>query len=125
MITYKFNKEIGILETFIKEVVSIKDFIEYIISISEDQSLPDVLKIYTDASEGRFSSEVKPEDLPKIVEVNNLHLAKRKRIIDAFTLSGSMETALGQLYMELSKADNYKFKIFSTKDAAIVWLNNF
>lgn len=125
MISYRFNDKTAILETTIKGDVSIKDLIEYISSLLEDKTLPKVLKIFTDASQGRFEKNVKYEELPKIVEINNKHLQQREIIYDAFILSSSMETALGQLYMELSNADNYFFNIFYSKETAIYWLNKY
>ncbi len=125
MITYKFNSKIGILETKIIGEVSISDFVKYINSLIEDENLPSVLKIFTDASEGRFATDIKYEELPRIVEVNNNHLKKRELICDAFVLSSSMETALGQLYMELINSKNYFFKIFSTKESALYWLKRY
>ncbi len=125
MITYKLNTETGILETTIKGEVTIGDFINYIISLSQDKTLPKKLKIFSDATEGWFSGDTTPDDLIKIVEANNLSLAQRDFICDAFILSSSLETAMGQLYMKLSKADNYRFKVFSDKKAALKWLNSF
>jgi len=125
MITYKFNNKTGIIETTIIGEVSINDFVTYITSLIENKNLPSVLKIFTDASKGRFANDIIFESLSKIVEVNNTHLKKREMICDAFVLSSSMETALGQLYMELSDAKNYFFNIFSTKKSALYWLNSF
>ncbi len=125
MITYKFNTKIGILETTVIGEVSPKDFSNYIISLSEDKSLPKILKIFTDASKGRFSKNINSEDLSIIVEANNKSLAVREKICTAFILSSSFETALGYLYKKVSNAKNYYFNIFSTKEAALNWLNNF
>lgn len=123
MITYKYNKDTGILETLITGTTSIKDLTEYMLSLSKYKELPKRLKILTDAREGVFSSETEPEDLEKIVEVNYQSLAVCDFIYDAFILSSPIETAMGQLYQELSKAKNYFFKIFATKENAEKWLN--
>lgn len=125
MITYKYNKDTGILETLITGTTSVKDLIEYILSLSKNKELPKRLKILTDAREGIFSPETKPEDLEKIVEANYKSLERADFIYDAFILSSPIETAMGQLYQELSKAKNYSFKIFATKEAAEEWLNQF
>lgn len=125
MLEYKFNKKTGVLNTTIKGEVSIQDLINYIISVSEDKTLPKTLKVFTDASEGRYSKDVQPEDMYKIVEANKISLAQRDMIYDAFVISSSLEVALGQLYMEFSKSSNYRFNIFSTKKAAVNWLNQF
>ncbi len=125
MITYKFNKEKGIVETAITGNTTIKELIEYILTLREDQSLPKKIKILSDAREGYFSSDTDPDDLKKIVEVNYKSLSERVVVYDAFVISSPVETAMGQLYQEFSKADNYYFNIFSTKEAALKWLNSF
>ena len=125
MITYKFNKEKDIIETLIKGDTSIKDLTEYILKLSEDEHLPKKLKILSDARNGNFTSDTETDDLEKIVEANYRSLAVRDVIYDAFVLSSPVETAMGQLYKEFSKADNYFFNIFSTKEAAEEWLNQF
>ncbi len=125
MITYTFNKNTGIVETTIKGYVSITDLIKYIESLLEDKTLPNILKIFTDASQGRFEKDIKYEELPKIVEINNKHLQQRELIYTAFIISTAMETALAELYKDISKAKNYYFKVFYTKGAALNWLNNF
>ena len=124
MITYKFNEKKGIVETLMEGEISVKDLTEYILKISGDNSLPVKLKILTDARKGKFSGKADIDDLKKIVEANYKSIAAREIIYDAFVISGTVETALGLLYQELSKADNYFFNVFSTKKAAEEWLNN-
>ena len=125
MIQYKFNDKKGIVETIVKGTVTINDFIEYISALKKDKFLPKRVKILTDASKGKFFKDVNPEDLLRVVEINNKSLEKSELICDAYVISSSMETALAQLYKEYSKADNYYFNIFSTKEAALKWLNSF
>ncbi len=125
VIQYKFNEKTGIIETTVKGTVTINDFIEYISALSKDKLLSKKVKILTDASNGKFFKNVNPEDLYRVVEINNKSLAKSDFICDAFIISSSMETALAQLYKEYSKADNYYFNFFSTKEAALKWLNSF
>ncbi len=125
MIRYKINDKTGIVETTVKGTVTINDFIEYISKLSTDKSLSKKVKILTDASKGKFFDDVNPEDLYRVVEINTKSLAKSEFICDAFIISSSMETALAQLYKEYSKADNYFFNVFYTKEAALKWLNSF
>jgi len=124
MITKTFNNKTGILESKFEGEITIKEVTEYIISLSEDKTLPKKLKIFSDAAKGNFNENINPNDLKEIVEANYKSLAVRDFIFDAFIISSSLEMALGQLYMEFSKAENYSFNIFSTKEAAIEWLNN-
>jgi len=94
MITYKFNDKTGYIETKITGEISVNQLIEYIISLSKDTTLPKVLKNFTDATDARFSSNVTPDDLHRIVEANKKSIAARNIIYDAFVVSGSFETAL-------------------------------
>ncbi len=125
MITYKFNKKKDFVETVITDTIRIKDLTEYILTVAEDKSLPKKLKILSDARRGKFHPEVEPEDLNIITEANDKSLSARDFICDAFIVSGSIETALAQLYTKFSKAKNYNFKVFSTVEAAEEWLNQF
>jgi len=124
MITKKFNSETGILESKFEGEITIKQVTDYILSLSEDKNLPKKLKIFSDATKGTFSENITPNDLKEIVEANYKSLAARECIYDAFIINSSIEMALGQLYMEFSKSDNYYFNLFSTKEAAVKWLKS-
>ncbi|MCF6366484.1 MAG: hypothetical protein L3J35_09825 [Bacteroidales bacterium] len=125
MIKSTFNSKSSILETIISDEVTIDEIKKYIISIAEYKNLPNILKIMTDASLGKLPENIKPEEIHKIVKVNNLPLLKRDLICHALVVSSPKETAFGHLYKDLSRRDNYYFNIFSTKEAAINWLNSF
>jgi len=125
MISFNYNKAIGVLETKIEGDTSINDIIKYIIDVREHEMLSGKIKIFTDASNGKFVEKVRQNELIKFLEENKKTLAQKEFIYDAFVVSGSFETALGLLYQELIEVPNYKFKIFSTKEAAINWLNKF
>ncbi len=125
MITYKFNNKTGIVESIIKGENKIIDFTEYLISLSEDKQLPDILKIYSNGSEGYFSKDVKPDDMYNIADAIVELLKSHKKVYTAFVISTSIETAMAELYKDFSSAENYMFKVFSTKEAAIHWLNSF
>ena len=68
---------------------------------------------------------LKPEDLSTIVDANNQSLKEYTYIIDAIILENPHDTAMSYLYKELSKTNNYYFKLFSTYDAAAKWLIDF
>ncbi|NPA45570.1 MAG: hypothetical protein GXO49_08550 [Chlorobi bacterium] len=125
MISYKFNNKTGIVEVVIKGENKISDFIEYLISLCKDEGLPDILKIYSNGTNGYFAKGVKPDDMYKIYDTTKELLKKHKKVYTAFVISTSLETAMAELYKEFSDAENYMFEIFSTKEAAIDWLNYF
>lgn len=125
MITCFFNKSLDILETKIKGDISINDIIKYIIDVREHKMLSGKIKIFTDASQGKFTEKVRKNGLARFLEENKKTLVQIEFIYDAFVVSGTFETALGLLYQGLIEIPNYRFKIFSTKEAALEWLNKF
>ncbi|NPA68679.1 MAG: hypothetical protein GXO50_08730 [Chlorobi bacterium] len=125
MISYKLNTKTGILETTFKGNISMQDIIDYISALAQDKTLPQKLKVLSDASKAKLAGEPELDELMRIVETNKKAVALKDGTYDAFIISGSVETALGQIYMDLSKTEKYMFKVFSTKKAALEWLNKF
>lgn len=61
----------------------------------------------------------------KIADAIKELLKKHKKVYTAFVISTAMETAMAELYKDFSKTNNYSFKVFYTKEAALNWLNSF
>ncbi len=122
MITYHFNEKDGILNVKFEGVVSTNDMLNYILDLQNDEKLPQKLKILSEATEAKFAEKVGRKELLKFLEENKKSLSQREFVYDAFIVSGSFETALGMIYKELIKVPNYKFNVFSTKQAALNWL---
>lgn len=125
MITYQFNTKTAIVESLIEGEISIQDFTSYLLSLSKEKHFPDTLKIFSNGEKGRFAKHVNPEDMYKIADAIQELLKKHKKVYTAFIISTSLETAMAELYKDFSSSKNYKFKVFSTKEAAIQWLNRF
>lgn len=125
MITSKFNTETGILETVMSGEVTVQEFLEYTKGLSTNKSLPSKLKILSDAKKAKIFKTVKPEDMLKIAEFNKELITKGLFVYDAIIVSGTFETALGQLYKDYSAKPNYFVEIFSSKKAAENWLRKF
>ncbi|MCK5028928.1 MAG: hypothetical protein KAR57_04785 [Bacteroidales bacterium] len=125
MITYKFNNTTGILETTFEGKITVVELIDYIESVRDDNTLPKKLKIFSDGSNGKFATKVNPKELKQFLDINKVTLKQKDYIYDAYVVSGSVEMALGMLYKNLIRIKNYKFNIFSTKEAALDWLNKF
>lgn len=122
MIKYKYNTDINILEVTFTGEVAISEVFDYIKAVREDKSLPNGLKIFSDASNAKFAEKVKKKELLRFIEENKTSLEKREFMYDAFIVSSNIEMALGMLYRAIVRFSNYKFNIFSTKEAAINWL---
>ena len=122
MITVKFNLIKGILETTFSGKMTVDQIIDYINAAKENTSFPRFLKILTDATEAEMTFQ--GDELMKIVKANNQSLEHYEAIIDAIIINTPRETALSLLYEELSKASKYRFRVFSTREAAIDWLES-
>jgi len=122
MIKRLFNESTSVLEAKFEGEVNILQIVEYIRETKDSDHYPRTLKILTDAR--NVIMNFRAEDLGVIVEANYKSLAKYDYIIDAFILDSPTETALSILFDELVKSNKYKFKIFSTIEAASKWLGN-
>lgn len=115
----------GILETDFEGVIDFEEMFNYIVSVRENELLPMRLKIYSNASNAKFEENIKRKDLVRFLNENKITLAQKEFVYDAFVVSGAFEMALGMIYRELNRIKNYKFEVFSTKEAAINWLQMF
>jgi len=123
MITVKFNEATGILDSKYTGEVTLDEIVDYIVSTKENISYPRFLKILTDATQAEMNF---PGDaLSTIVDENNKSLERYDTIVDAIVIDSPRETALSLLYKELSRSLKYRFKVFSTREAATEWLENF
>lgn len=123
MITVKFNSEAGHLDSRFHGIVTEKEIIDYINATRLNSSYPRYLKILTDGMDAQM--EFSPDSLPRIVDANNRSLEVYDAIVDAIVLDRPKETALSVFYEELSKSPKYRFRVFSTREAAISWLASF
>lgn len=122
MISAKFNTDLGFLDSKFIGEVNLQEIVDYIVATKNNQSYPRVLKILTDATKAEMGFS--GESLSTIVEENNKSLEKYDAIIDAIVIDSPRETALSQLYQELSKTKKYTFSVFSTREAALEWLES-
>lgn len=123
MITYLFNKKLGLLETKFEGDVILSEVVDYIIYTKENKTYPRKLKIITDATTANFNFS--RSDINVILEENFKSLEKYDFIIDAMISENPKNTALSMLYKELVKTNKYEFNVFSTKSAALSWLEKF
>lgn len=122
MVVAKFNDQTGILDSNFIGDVTLKEVIDYIAATRENKSYPRKLKILTDATNSNMNFSA--GDLLAIVNENNKSLENYQYIIDAIVIESPKETALSILYQEIAKNPKYKFRIFSTREAAYEWLTD-
>ncbi len=122
MVVAKFNDQTGLLDSNFMGEVTLKEVIDYIIATKENKSYPRKLKILTDATNSNMNFNA--GDLLAIVNENNKSLENYQYIIDAIVIESPKETALSILYQEIAKNPKYKFRTFSTREAAYEWLTD-
>jgi hypothetical protein len=123
MVSAEFDKQKGILISKFEGKLTLKEVVDYIVATKENKSYPRKLKILTDATKSEMA--FKHGDLPIIVEENHKSLEKYEQIIDAIIIESPKETAFSVLYKEMAKTNKYNFSVFSTKEAALQWLEKF
>ncbi len=123
MIYSDFDYKKQILISRFEGDVSLKEITDYIDATRINKNHPRKLRIITDSRKSNML--LKPEDLSTIVDANNRSLKEYTYIIDAIILENPHDIAMSYLYKELSKTNNYYFKLFSTYDAAAKWLIDF
>jgi len=123
MILTEFNQKTGVLYSKFEGEVTLNEIVEYILKTKENKLYPRTLKILTDATKSDMNLVF--EDLGIIVAENYKSIEQYDCIIDAIVLKSPKETALSMLYQELAKTGKYKFNIFSTREAAMQWLENY
>lgn len=122
MINCDFDSNEGLLFVEFTGEITVEELTNYIISVRENTELPQRLKILSDASKGKFAKRIGRKELLNFLEENRVTLSQKEAIYDAFVLSSTFEMALGMLYREFNKIENYKFNVFSTLEAAKDWL---
>ena len=122
MIKTFFNHKTQILETTYLGKVSLKEIVEYINETKENPNFPRTLKILTNCIDSEM--EFGLNDIAKIVEANNQSLKKYDSISDALIVNNPNETALILYFQLLSENKKYKVNAFSTKNAAMNWIQN-
>ena len=122
MITLDFNKETKILVNTLSGTIDISDVLNMYHQIEHHDSLSANLKIIIDSQEARYSFTEK--DLQKIANAIKHLLTKFNSIQEAIIQSTPYETAMAVLYEQMVHFDNFKFKVFSTREAAKQWLES-
>jgi len=123
MVKSNFNNDNQLLISFFEGDIVLTEITDYINATRLNKTFPRKLKILTDSRKSNML--LKPEDLPLIVEANNRSLDVYDYIVDAIVLNNPHDTAITYLYGELSKKNNYFFKLFSDYETAKNWLLNF
>lgn len=120
MISNIFNTDKGYLESIWEGEVSLDQIVHYIRETKENKDYPRKLKILSFAHKSTLLLE--PDDLRVIAKENERSVAQYDSIVDAFIANEAQIAALSMLYEKFSRIQGYKFKVFSTPEAAMEWL---
>ena len=120
MITAEFNLKEEYLDSMFEGDIKKQDLIDYIDATRLNKSYPRKLKILTDSTKAKFF--ISEEDLKLVVKANLKSLEHYDFITDAIITLYPKQTAYSFLYKEMSATNKYKFEVFTTREAALVWL---
>ena len=121
MINYSYNSESKILEAKATGIKKVDDIILHYKHLSETNSYPKILKVLIDSRQAKM--DVHPDELKKIFYPLVRAIKTYDSLYEAFLVKNPYETAIATLFeKEYLNFKNFKFNIFSTKEAAIDWL---
>ncbi|WP_308991489.1 hypothetical protein QLS71_005595 [Mariniflexile litorale] len=123
MIASTFNYESNILETEFNNDISSKDVIDYISNFKKNTAYPRKLKSIVIATDANFKFSFK--DLKSFNDVKIESLKSYEIVMVAIIVSSPLTAALSTLYEAIANNKKYKFKVFSTREAAQFWLDSF
>lgn len=121
MIKYELNKELKILEVHYIGDIDLKELIEYGEMIRSDNSLPRDLRILTNASAAIY--HLSRTDITEMMTVLKDQIKPYQTIKTAVIQEKPVETAISMLVDTGAPIPNYEHKVFSTREAALMWLN--
>lgn len=123
MVSAKYNHRTAILESKFEGELTVKELIECSIVVKENATYPRFLKKLIDSKNAfvNFSSN----ELSLVAEEHHKIVEKYDYIVTAIILDTPKETAFAMIFQNLIKNNKSKFQLFSTREAAVRWLNNY
>ncbi|WP_147677227.1 DUF7793 family protein [Algibacter pacificus] len=123
MITFIFNETLRIVETEFKGDISEEDILEYMDVFKDNKTYPRHLKTLVDMTQTKFSfsyRSLKTFNLAKTESLKHYHI-----VASAIIVNNPATAAIATLYQAIASNKKYKSKVFSTRSAAIRWLEAF
>ncbi len=121
MIEYEFNEELKILEVAFIGAIDLKELIRYGEMIRNDSSLPRDLRILTNATTAIY--HLSADDVTEMMVVLKDQIKPYRFVKTAVLQEKPVETAISMLVDTREPIHNYEHKVFSTRQAALKWLN--
>ena len=124
MISISYKQEDGLIYVKRSGVIRITDLVDYFIKVDQDFRSHKRLYILDDAreSESQFNHR---EDLTLLTEVLKERIPHFDRVFAALVTDSPDTTALSDLYRVMTeKIHRYYFRMFSSTEAAKLWLKS-
>ncbi|MCL5127503.1 hypothetical protein [Algibacter sp. L4_22] len=123
MIRSVFNHELNILETQFKDEVGMQDIVDYLLSFKEKTSYPRQLRTMVDARDATLTFSYKA--LKSFNKAKVESLKSYTIVVSAVVINSPTTAAISTLYGAIARNKKYKYKVFSTHEAAVGWLEGF
>ncbi len=120
MIDIKFNTDTNILENTLTGTIGIEEVLDMYNRMEQLNVLPQNLKVIIDSQKARYTFTER--ELQQIAGAIEHLLSKFRSIQEAIIQSSPYETAMAVLYEQMVQFENFRFKAFSTREAATEWL---
>lgn len=121
MIDISYNDQLNILQTKTGGELTIEEILGHYNEIRRNDTYPRDLKVLIDCRLTRLA--VKLDDVEKIIEAAKSAIPKYKRMKEAILIAAPYETVIATLFEQNARFENYRFKVFNSENAALVWLN--
>lgn len=115
-----FDDNLGILVLTVENELSTKSVIEYYCNLATNSDYPRDLKALCFIT--ATSYPVKPEDVYAMVGSLEEACCKYDSVTEAFVAEDPYATVITTLFSNQARIQNYRSKVFSTKEAALKWL---
>jgi len=119
---FKFDVESGIHTFKMVGKRSISDILEFVDRLVKDDSLTANLKLISDNLDCEIEYDRKY--ISRLIEANSVLLDKHHSFSHAIVNNKPIEAAMSDMYKNLCDDSRYTVKVFSSIEAARLWLNN-
>lgn len=121
MIEYSYNYRDLILEVNVTGTLTIETIISHYERITNDVSLPRILRVLIDAKSAKF--DIKMDDIKSTTDGVTKALQRYIYISEAILVDKPYATAVALLFNNNNGGlDSYDFQVFNTENAARKWL---
>ncbi len=119
--TYSYNEKSNLLELHTMGVMQVGDIISHYVHIRKDPTLPKKLKVLIDARGAQLDLRI--EDIALTNDAVKEALLNFDSLREAIIVDKPYETVIATMFERFySKTESYIFRVFSTENAARVWL---